>query len=78
MVAAETFFYIRHDNTKVSTIIRKIQGSRTRFVQELRAALQIPIPRDPDEDKIRLRAGSIEIKGNYVKAVRKWLIGLGF
>ncbi|KAL7571847.1 hypothetical protein ACA910_002924 [Epithemia clementina (nom. ined.)] len=68
----------RNDGTKIITRIRKVRGDQERFVQELRAVLKIPIPKNPKEDTIRIRAGTIEVKGHRVKEVRDWLIGLGF
>jgi hypothetical protein len=47
-------------------------------MNELRAALQIPLPLKKDEH-IRIRTGgTIEVKGNRVREVKAWLAGLGF
>ena len=59
--------------------MKKIKGDLDRFVLELRAVLEIPIPKNPKEDRIRIRAGgNIEVDGHHVKSVRDWLAGLGF
>eukprot|EP00523_Entomoneis_sp_CCMP467_P005767 CAMPEP_0168742216 /NCGR_PEP_ID=MMETSP0724-20121128/12920_1 /TAXON_ID=265536 /ORGANISM="Amphiprora sp., Strain CCMP467" /LENGTH=217 /DNA_ID=CAMNT_0008789755 /DNA_START=50 /DNA_END=703 /DNA_ORIENTATION=- len=70
---------MRKDGTKAYTRIKKVGGDRDRFVQELRAVLEIPTPKNPKEDKIRIRTGgTIEVDGNFSKDVRLWLAGLGF
>lgn len=67
------------DGTLTTTRIKKVKGDQEAFIQELRAALHIPIPHNPKDDPIRVRAGGhIEIRGNYVRPVRTWLAGLGF
>lgn len=69
----------RKDGARVTTRIKKVSGDRGLFLNELRAALQIPIPKNPREDTIRVRTGgTIEIKGNRVLEVKTWLAGLGF
>jgi hypothetical protein len=69
----------RKDGARVTTRIRRVSGDRDLFLNELRAALQIPIPKNPREDTIRIRTGgTIEIKGNRVLEVKTWLAGLGF
>lgn len=69
----------RKDGARVTTRIRRVSGDRGLFLNELRAALQIPIPKNPREDTIRIRTGgTIEIKGNRVLEVKTWLAGLGF
>mmetsp|Transcript_21016 Transcript_21016/g.49605 ORF Transcript_21016/g.49605 Transcript_21016/m.49605 type:complete len:242 (+) Transcript_21016:230-955(+) len=69
----------RKDGARVTTRIKKISGDRVLFLNELRAALQIPIPNNPKEDEIRIRTGgTIEVKGNRVLEVKTWLAGLGF
>lgn len=69
----------RKDGARVMTRIKKVSGERGLFLNELRAALQIPIPKNPREDEIRIRnGGTIEIKGNRVLEVKTWLAGLGF
>lgn len=69
----------RKDGARVTTRIKKVSGDRGLFLNELRAALEIPIPKNPREDTIRIRTGgTIEIKGNRVLEVKTWLAGLGF
>jgi hypothetical protein len=69
----------RKDGARVTTRIRRVSGDRDLFLNELRATLQIPIPKNPREDTIRIRTGgTIEIKGNRVLEVKTWLAGLGF
>lgn len=69
----------RHDGTKTITRIKKIRGDSNRFIQELRALLEIPYPKNPNDDIIRVRAGgTIEVDGNHVATIKKWLAGLGF
>lgn len=67
------------DGTKATTRIKKITGDSSVFIQELRAVLQIPQPRNPRDDVIRVRTGGmIEVDGNHVRDVKQWLTGLGF
>lgn len=55
------------------TLIKKVTGDRDVFLRELQAQFQIPY------HDIRIRAGGvIEVKGNYVTAIKLWLTGLGF
>jgi len=69
----------RKDGARITTRIKKVSGDRGLFLNELRATLQIPIPKNPREDTIRIRTGgTIEIKGNRVLEVKAWLAGLGF
>mmetsp|Transcript_1435 Transcript_1435/g.3238 ORF Transcript_1435/g.3238 Transcript_1435/m.3238 type:complete len:245 (+) Transcript_1435:48-782(+) len=69
----------RKDGARITTRIKKVSGDRDKFLNELRASLQIPIPKNPREDTIRVRTGgTIEIKGNRVLEVKTWLAGLGF
>mmetsp|Transcript_11877 Transcript_11877/g.24521 ORF Transcript_11877/g.24521 Transcript_11877/m.24521 type:complete len:224 (+) Transcript_11877:46-717(+) len=69
----------RKDGARVTTRIKKISGDKDLFLNELRAALKIPIPKNPRDDTIRIRTGgTIEIKGNRVQEVKTWLAGLGF
>jgi hypothetical protein len=71
--------YRRKDGARVTTRIKKVSGDTDLFLNELRAALQIPIPKNPREDTIRIRTGgTVEIKGNRVLEVKQWLAGLGF
>lgn len=61
------------------TRIKKVSGDRETFIKELRAALEIPIYNNPNDDVIRVRTGgTIEVRGNHVRPVRRWLAGLGF
>ena len=67
----------RKDGARVTTRIKKVTGDRDLFLNELRAALQIPIPKNPRDDTIRIRTGgTIEIKGNRVLEVKTWLASL--
>jgi len=69
----------RKDGARITTRIKKVSGDRDIFLNELRATLQIPIPKNPREDTIRIRTGgTIEIKGNRVLEVKTWLAALGF
>ena len=62
-----------------TTRIKKVTGDQEAFVQELRAALKIPIYQNAADDVIRVRTGgTIEVKGNHVRSVRTWLASLGF
>jgi len=71
-------FYSK-DGTKATTRIKKVTGDTDLFLRELRAVLEIPRPKNPRDDKIRIRAGgTIEVDGNYVRNVKEWLTGLGF
>ena len=71
--------YIRRDGARQTTRIKKVSGDREAFLQELRAVLQIPKPKNPKDDTIRIRTGgTIELKGNQVRPVKEWLAGLGF
>jgi len=64
----------RKDGARATTRIKKVSGNRELFLNELRAALQIPL-----RDTIRIRTGgTIEIKGNRVHEIKTWLAGLGF
>ena len=45
----------------------------------MRSVLKIPVPKNARDDVIRVRAGgAIEVDGNKVIDVKKWLGGLGF
>ena len=49
------------------------------FLAELRSTLDIPLPKNPKDDTIRIRTGgTIELKGNRVREVKHWLAALGF
>lgn len=72
-------FTCRKDGTKATTRIRKVGGDMNLFLKELRACLEIPEPKNPRDDKIRVRVGgTIEVDGNYVRDIKTWLTGLGF
>lgn len=63
----------------MTTRIKKVAGDTEAFMTELRAILQIPVPRNPRDDTVRVRTGgTIEVKGNRVREVKHWLAGLGF
>lgn len=67
----------RNGRTKHTTIIRKVKGDTDAFVQELLVA--VGYTDEPVDSVIRIRTGNvIELKGNHVSVVRKWLAGLGF
>ncbi|MGK3737378.1 MAG: translation initiation factor 1 (eIF-1/SUI1) [Bacillariaceae sp.] len=70
----------RKDGAKITTRIKKVSGDRDVFLNELRATLQIPLPKNTkDIENIRIRTGgTIEVKGNRVQEVKKWLASLGF
>lgn len=69
----------RKDGTKVTTEIRKISGDRESFIRELRATLQLPSNyHNHAVDPVKIRAGSIEVKGNHVRHLKTWLASLGF
>jgi hypothetical protein len=69
----------RKDGTKATTLVKRIGGDKDSFIHELRAVLEIPEPKNPNDDIIRFRAGgTIEIDGNRVREVKQWLAGLGF
>ena len=60
----------------MSTRIKKVSGDHDAFISELTAVLQIPIEK---KDAVRIRTGgTIEINGNRVLEVKRWLAGLGF
>jgi len=66
----------RKDGARVTTRIKRVSGDRDFFLNELRAALQIPIS---SKNSIRIRTGgTVEVKGNRVQEVQKWLGSLGF
>ena len=68
------FVQCSKDGTKATTRIKKIKGDQDVFIQELRAALQIPF-----EEPVKVRVGgTVEIPGNRARDVREWLAGLGF
>jgi hypothetical protein len=72
-------FFLRKDGARTTTRIKKVSGDQEAFLNELRAALQIPIPNNPRDDMVRVRTGgTIEVKGNRVRDVKLWLAGLGF
>jgi len=67
------------DGTKATTRIKKVTGDQDLFLKELRAVLQMPKPKHPRDDGIRVRTGgTIEVDGNHVRDVKEWLTGLGF
>jgi len=69
----------RKDGARVTTRIKRVSGDRDVFLNELRATLKIPIPKNLKEDNIRFRTGgTIEVKGNRVQEVKRWLASLGF
>ena len=69
----------RKDGTKATTLVKRIAGDADSFIDELRAVLEIPEPKNPNDDVIRYRTGgTIEIDGNRVREVKQWLAGLGF
>eukprot|EP00980_Cylindrotheca_fusiformis_P028558 scaffold22610_cov115-Cylindrotheca_fusiformis.AAC.11 len=68
----------RRDGARVTTRIKKVSGDQEAFLTELRAALHIS-KLGGNDDSIRVRTGgTIEIKGNRVQEVKKWLAALGF
>jgi hypothetical protein len=73
-----SFGFYSKDGAKVTTRIKKVSGDKEAFLSDLRALLQIPIPKNPKDDSIRIRTGgTIEIKGNRVREVKYWLASLG-
>lgn len=59
--------------------MKRLTGDQDLFLGELRAVLEMPKPKNSNDDTIRYRAGgTIEIDGNRVRAVKEWLAGLGF
>ena len=68
---------VRLGGTKHTTIIKKLTGDKEAFLMELRAVLGIGVD---DQESIRIRASgsTIEINGNRVREVKKWLAGFGF
>lgn len=64
----------RKDGTKVTTRIKKVTGDVDIFLDELK---RNKIGGDATEIRIRT-GGTIELKGNHVKAIKLWLAGLGF
>ena len=67
------------DGARVTTRIKKVSGDREAFLTELRAVLQIPVAKNPNDETIRIRTGgTIELKGNRTREVKEWLAGLGF
>jgi hypothetical protein len=61
------------------TLIKRVKGDQDTLLSELRSVLQIPEPKNPRDDKIRIRTGgTIEVSGNRVREVKLWLAGLGF
>ena len=59
--------------------MKRLAGNRDLFVGELRAVLDMPEPKNSNDDTIRYRVGgTIEIEGNRVREVKQWLAGLGF
>eukprot|EP00934_Nitzschia_sp_Nitz4_P009309 Nitzschia sp. Nitz4//scaffold9_size221794//45918//48437//NITZ4_001328-RA/size221794-processed-gene-0.7-mRNA-1//1//CDS//3329560947//9299//frame0 len=67
------------DGAKVTTRIKRVSGDKDSFLSELRSVLQIPEPHNPNDDSIRIRTGGVvEVKGNRVREVKRWLAGLGF
>jgi hypothetical protein len=67
------------DGARKTTRIKKVTGDRGMFLNELRAVLQVPIPKNPNDDTIRVRTGgTVEVKGNRVREIKHWLSSLGF
>ena len=63
----------RKDGTKAVTRIKKVAGDQSVFLQELLASLQL------STSQVRVRTGgTIEVTGNRVRDVKRWLAGLGF
>jgi|SaaInlStandDraft_7_1057024.scaffolds.fasta_scaffold200782_2 large subunit ribosomal protein L49 len=56
--------------TRRSTIVRRISGDVDKLAHDLMVVT--------GENEIRLRYGSIEIKGNHTKTVQQYLLGQGF
>jgi hypothetical protein len=57
----------------------RIGGNMDLFINELRAVLDIPEPKNPKNDIIRHRVGgTMEIDGNRDREVKQWLAVLGF
>jgi hypothetical protein len=56
-----------------------VTGDREFFLREVRALLNMPKPKNPNFDPIRIRTGgTIEIEGHYTSTIKSWLAGLGF
>lgn len=69
------YSYHRKDGTKITTRIRKVDGDKDIFLQELKAVLA----EHQIEPKIRIRTGgTIEVDGKHVRPIKMWLAGLGF
>eukprot|EP01112_Ceratiomyxa_fruticulosa_P017490 TRINITY_DN5459_c0_g1_i1.p1 TRINITY_DN5459_c0_g1~~TRINITY_DN5459_c0_g1_i1.p1 ORF type:complete len:162 (+),score=34.59 TRINITY_DN5459_c0_g1_i1:247-732(+) len=59
-----------YQKSKIVTTVRRIEGDRQVFIQEIRKLL--------DNPKIYKRAGSIEIVGDHVQPLTAWMSSLGF
>lgn len=60
---------IKGGKTKVVTLVRKIRGD----VHELKSELE-----KVTGTTVEIKAGRLEVKGNFRKRIKKWLLGLGF
>lgn len=61
---------IRHGGTKVFTVLRRYSGDAAALTAELRAVLH--------GATVEPKLGRIDITGNHVDPVKRWLAGLGF
>ena len=65
------YLSLRGGGTLPLTCVRRIEGDMNRFAEEVRRAL------GPSAD-VRVRAGRVDVKGNWKAALDKWLTTLGF
>ena len=65
------YLSLRGGGTLPLTCIRRVEGNLQALAEEVRRAL------GPSAD-VRVRAGRVEVKGNWKKALEEWLTTLGF
>lgn len=70
---SSNLFSRRNDGTKVTTLVKGVTGDREAFENELRAVLQTHKP-----FKQRAMGTVLEVPGDNVARIKKWLTGLGF
>jgi hypothetical protein len=74
----------RKDGTGATTRIKKVTGDVGAFLREMRASVPATVQtssagKGGDDSSVRRRVGgTIEVKGNHVRAVKLWLASLGF
>ncbi|KAG5181592.1 mitochondrial large subunit ribosomal protein-domain-containing protein [Tribonema minus] len=60
----------KNGRTRVMTVVRHVKGDVEEFSEELKKVCNAEV--------VERRGNSIQVKGNHVKGVQEWLLGLGF